>query len=390
MTKALITESYLTAIADAIRAQTGKTGKLQPSAMAAEIASIEGGGGSKLGVEIDDVIGDVNSSHVYQLPTHSKALVMPGFTSVASYGLAYKFWRNTGITSAEFSDLTTLSTTQAMSYSLAYDTHLTSISFPELTTISGNTACQYLCINCAALESASFPELKTIGISTNSANARHFYYAFNGCTKLTELHFPALETIHCNGTSAAYGTFAYCNKVQKVYLPKCTTIDKASAYSNATAAKNVFSNCTSLTEIHFSASNQAAIEASPGYATKWGAPSSCSIIFDEEAPEGYESLTLTVGSGAYGPYTMKGFLSEASAAEEGMAGFGSVSPASIGGQEIQNITAVLVGSSAIGGFLPKSLSLMLKSDKTLDKDGIAQVLAAAVDGDVLEFWAKIG
>lgn len=386
MTKALITESTLTAIADAIRAQTGKTAALKPSEMAAEIASIEGGGGSKLGVEIDDVIGDVNSSHVYQLPTHSKALVMPGFTSVAAYGLAYKFWRNTGLTSAEFSDLTTLSTTQAMSYSLAYDTHLTSISFPELTTVSGNTAMQYLCISCTALESASFPKLKTIGVTSNSANNRHFYYAFNGCTKLTELHFPALETIHCNGTSAAYGTFAYCNKVQKVYLPTCTTIDKASAYSNATAAKNVFSNCTSLTEVHFSAANQAAIEASPGYATKWGAPSSCSIIFDEDIPEGYEKLTLTVGSTTVSGATVKGYLSEGATSR--FQPCGSANPTAIGGTTIEGITVMIMGTSQFPVISPE-MNLKSADDPAMTQDDILAAIAAAEDGTVFNLYAQL-
>ena len=386
MTKALITESYLTAIADAIRAQTGKTGKLQPSAMAAEIASIEGGGGSKLGVEIDDVIGNVNSSHVYQLPSHAKALVMSGFTSVAAYGLANKLWRNTGITSAEFSDLTTLSTTQAMSYTLAYDTHLASVSFPSLTTITGNTALQYLCVGCTALTSASFPVLRTIGVNSNSANYRHFYYAFNNCTHLTELSFPALETIYCNGTGAAYGTFAYCNKLEKVYLPKCTTIDKASAYSNATAAKNIFYNCTSLAEIHFSASNQAAIEASPGYATKWGAPSTCQIIFDEDIPEGYEKLTLTVGSSTASGATVKGYLSEGSTSR--FQPCGSANPTAIGGTTIEGITVMIMGTTQFPIISPE-MNLKSADDPAMMQDDIIAAIAAAEDGTVFNLYAQL-
>lgn len=382
MSKALITESTLTAIADAIRAQTGKTGKLQPSAMAAEIASIEGGGGSKLGVEIDDVIGNVNSSHVYQLPSHAKELVMSGFTSVAAYGLANKLWRNTGILSAEFSDLATLSTTQAMSYSLAYDTHLKSVSFPSLTTVTGNTALQYLCASCTALTSASFPVLRTIGVNSNSANYRHFYYAFNGCTHLTELSFPALETIYCNGTSAAYGTFAYCNKLEKVYLPKCTTIDKASAYSNAAAAKNVFSNCTSLTEIHFSASNQAAIEASPGYATKWGAPSSCSIIFDDDSSGEGESVTLTVGSTTMYGMTLKGFC----VGDDEVAAFGTISPTSVGGQQIGMLAVAQAGNNLRPMYSPNTMQVTLASDPTADA---AAAISAASDGDQIELLVSI-
>ena len=37
---------------------------------------------------------------------------------------------------------------------------------------------------------------------------------------------------------------------------------------------------TALTEIHFALANKTAVEAMTGYSVKWGAPSSCQILFD--------------------------------------------------------------------------------------------------------------
>jgi hypothetical protein len=63
-------------------------------------------------------------------------------------------------------------------------------------------------------------------------------------------------------------------------MPKLTTISKTSEYPSTLGANNIFTNCTALTELHFWAANQSAIQATTGYATKWWAPSTCTIYFD--------------------------------------------------------------------------------------------------------------
>ena len=73
------------------------------------------------------------------------------------------------------------------------------------------------------------------------------------------------------------------NKVQKMYFPKLTQITYATGASSANrgACNYVFSNCSALTELHFAAANQAAIEASPGYSTAWGrGAGNVTIYFD--------------------------------------------------------------------------------------------------------------
>lgn len=270
-----------------------------------------GGGGSstKYGASIDLWLGELNSSgQLAQVTGNNTDLVVTDIRSLASYSMYYKFIRCGALKSVQFRDLTTASGSYALSYAFSTCTNLVTASFPALTTVnstyvfsyaftgctklqsadfsaltsvSSTSAMQYMFNNCTALTSVDFSSLKTIGpASGTAANYRQFYYAFTGCTALTELRFPALEEIRCNGTATSHGTFANNAALKKLYFPKLTVIDKVAAYSNATGAKNIFYSCTGLTEIHFAAANQTAIEASPGYATRWGAPSGCSILFD--------------------------------------------------------------------------------------------------------------
>ena len=266
-----------------------------------------GGTASKYNCTVEEFLGDMNASGQLQLVTgNDKDLVFPSVKSLAAYALMYKFYRNNALKSVSFPDLTTCSTSSCMNYAFSYSTNIVTASFPALTTISASawsytfngctklasvdlsalesitatTALQYAFGGCTTLESIDFSSLKTIGnATTTSTNYRQFYYTFQNCSKLTTLTFPALESIYCNGTANNQGTFAYNNKITKIYLPKVTYIGKTSGYSNNTAANNIFYSCSALTEIHFAAENQAAIESSTGYSTKWGR-SAATIYFD--------------------------------------------------------------------------------------------------------------
>ena len=271
-----------------------------------------GGGGSKYGISIDDLLGEV-SSNTLQVPTGNDAnLTISGFTKLAQYALYYKFVRNTKVRNVTFSDLEQCANSYAMQYGFYYCTNLQTASFPKLTTINGSSAfgnvfygdtslktvdlsaletintssaMQYAFYSCTNLESIDFSALKTIGSSAtgNTANNRHFYYAFSGCSKLTSLTFPELTAIYCNGNGTSYGSFTNNNKIQKLYFPKLTVMTWSSSYTNANKTQpieNMFSGCTALTEIHFALANKTTVEAFTGYSTKWGAPSTCTIYFD--------------------------------------------------------------------------------------------------------------
>ena len=161
---------------------------------------------------------------------------------------------------------------------------LTTVSLPLLEILTGSMALNGAFQNCDNLESVSFPKLKTIGSSTaTSSNYGHFYRAFYNTPKITSLEFPELTSIYCTYSSASWGTFANNNKIQKLYFPKLSIIDKSPAYTagNSIAQNNIFNGCSALTEIHFGAANQAAIEATEGYPTLWGiGAGNATVYFD--------------------------------------------------------------------------------------------------------------
>lgn len=292
------------------------------------VGTMSGGGGgtganTKYGATIDTFLGDVDASGVLQAPTGQADLVFDGVTDLANFALQYKFYENPLVSSASFPQLVQMSGGSALNscfqnaslenisfpvlqsvtgymgfYDAFYDTSIQSVSFPALITVSGSSAfdsafsqcgeitsasfpvleeatgessfnrCFYYC---SALTSVAFPKLKKIGSDTaTSSNYLHFGSAFYG-TKVTSLEFPELTAIYCTGSGAYYGTFYNNDTIQKMYFPKLAVIDKPPAYTSTSTSHNyIFSRCNSLTEIHFGAANQAAIEATEGYSTLWG------------------------------------------------------------------------------------------------------------------------
>lgn len=174
-------------------------------------------------------------------------------------------------------DLSSVKSIAGVAQSLAKDcTNLKTIRLSSLTNVSVNKQFGEAFNLCSALENVYFDNLVQIGASsTDSNNNSHFYLAFNnsGVYNKIDLTFPKLEKIYCNGSnSSALGTFYNCVMFRKLYFPKLDTISyysgTASSYQHA--CKYVFQNCSNLTEIHFAAANQASIEASPGWSTRWG------------------------------------------------------------------------------------------------------------------------
>lgn len=305
------------------------------------VGTMSGGGGgtstdTKYGATVDTFLGAVNASGVLQTPTAQTDLVFDGVTDLANYALRYKFYETSAIRSVSFPQLVQISGINALencfrnapienisfpvlqsvtgenglsnvcssasasiqsvsfpalttvsgitSFSSAFSNcgEITSASFPVLEEITGNTAFFACFASCSALTNVSFPRLKKIGSDTTTvANYRHFATAFNR-TKVTSLEFPELTAIYCTSTGTYGGTFFGNSTTQKMYFPKLTVIDKAPTYTgNSTAQNYIFSDCNSLTEIHFGAANQAAIEASSGYPTLWGrGAGNATVYFD--------------------------------------------------------------------------------------------------------------
>ena len=295
-----------------------------------------GGSSEKYGATLDTFLGDVDARGVLQLPTGQVDLVFDGVTDLANSVLQYKFYKNPVVSSVSFPQLVQISGKNALEncfrdtpienisfpvlqsvtgesglYSFCSSTSasIQSVSFPALTTVSGvscfssafsncgeitsasfpaleeitGIAAFYTCFaSCSALTNVSFPKLKKIGSDTTTGtNYRHFDSAFRS-TKVTSLEFPELTAIYCTGTSSSWGTFNGNSTIQKMYFPKLTVIDKSPAYTgNSTSQNYIFSGCNSLTELHFGAANQAAIEATEGYPTLWGrGAGNATVYFD--------------------------------------------------------------------------------------------------------------
>lgn len=250
--------------------------------------------------------------------TSLTSVSFPELTSVNGCGVfSYAFNGCTALTTVSFTKLATVTnervsnTTGPFSHAFSGCTSLTSVSFPALTTIYGVDSFGYAFQGCTSLTSISFPELASITLTYTGITSRtgSFSYAFSGCTNLTSvsfpklasitavansgtpfktafngtgvtsLSFPALTTIIENATSATYAVFQGNTTLTRMDFPVLTSMKKTdSATSNNLTY--IFSGCTNLAELHFGADNQSVIEASDGYATKWGAPSGCTIYFD--------------------------------------------------------------------------------------------------------------
>ena len=137
---------------------------------------------------------------------------------------------------------------------------------------------------CTGLTSVNFNNLETIGTNSSTSENQQFTNCFFNCNNLTSVTFPKLTAIYCTGSGTTNnGTFSSNNRVQKLYFPKLTTITYGSGASstNRNACKAIFYSCSSLTEIHFAAANQSAIEATAGYSTLWGrGAGNATVYFD--------------------------------------------------------------------------------------------------------------
>ena len=200
--------------------------------------------------------------------------------------LYYAFAWNDGITDISFPKLKHISASSAFYRAFYLSSALTDVSFPSLLTVTGYDALSGAFYNIRNLTSLSFPVLTQIGSDTHTSwtNGGGQFYEVVSDTKCTTLSFPELTAIYCTGTTLNSGTFASNSTLQRMDFPKLSVIDKSPAYTgttSVTAHKNIFYGCSKLTELHFGAANQAAIEATEGYSTLWGrGAGNATVYFD--------------------------------------------------------------------------------------------------------------
>ena len=199
-----------------------------------------GGGGTQFGLTAEQMIGTVDGDGNLTYPT-LPSITFTGLKSIPGYGFNNKFYKRNFETGSV-------------------------VSFPDLTTVGsyGMDSCFF---TCNSLTSVDLSALTTVGV-----------YGMNGCfpscVSLTSVDLSALTTV---GSFGLRGCFDSCASLTTISFPSLTSVQTDSFGTRA--SNYCFSDCTALTEIHFRADAQTAIEATTGYADKWGA-TNASIIFD--------------------------------------------------------------------------------------------------------------
>lgn len=262
-TLALITQSKLTDIADAIRAKNGDTAQYTPDEMVAAIAAIPAGGGGDTG-EISRYALDAQGNATLR----DSSLTFTGVKALGANALYYGFY-NALLTGMSFPDLESVATYGLRSVCepttpYATNAKLTSISFPKLNFIDVD-GMSYAFRNQLNLPAAAFPELTEIG-------QRGMSNCFYGCSALASVSFPKLAT---TANAAFGGCFYNCTSLATVSFPALVNP------STGTFSSNAFTGCSHLSAIHFRQDMQSVIESLNNYATLWGrGAGNATVYFD--------------------------------------------------------------------------------------------------------------
>ena len=225
-----------------------------------------GGGGTQFGLTAEQMLGTLDGEGNLTYPT-LPSITFTGLKSIPRSGFYYKFHLRNFETGAvvSFPDLTTIGL-NGMQNCFYNCTSLTSADLSALTTVDYN-GLQNCFFNCSSLTSVDLSALTTVD---NSG----LYSCFSGCASLTSVDLSALTTVDRYGMQSC---FLNCISLANISFPSLTTV-QINSFGDASYSY-CFRKSNALTEIHFRADAQTAIEAMTGYADKWGATSS-TIYFD--------------------------------------------------------------------------------------------------------------
>ena len=262
----------------------------------------------KFGVSINNLLGNVDENGTYNFGALGGASVDKfvfdgsGIKKVGWAAFQYAFTYNAGISEALFPDLEEI---DAYGFQQAFrGSTITRITFGKVRVINKDRALYYMVsfLSNRRTRLLELPIKNVEELSGQSVAEYAFNQAFDG--KATELY--NLRII--NGVRACYGMLGYsdflediqldslesisgdaacqqmfynCMDIKKAYFYSLTSVTPANALGLGTDWESgIFAWCDELKEIHFRADAKATIEALDGYATKFGAPSTCTIFFD--------------------------------------------------------------------------------------------------------------
>ena len=225
-----------------------------------------GGGSTQFGLTAEQMLGTLDGEGNLTMPT-LPSITFTGLKSISGYSFYYKFYQRTFETGAtvSFPDLTNISTF-GMHRCFSSCISLTSADLSALTTV-GDNGLQYCLSSCHSLTSVDLSALTTVGRGGLAS-------CFSSCISLTSVDLSALTTVGDNGANTG---FSGCVSLTNISFPSLTNV-QTNSFGTGTYSY-CFRDCTALTEIHFRADAQTAIEAMTGYADKFGA-TNATIYFD--------------------------------------------------------------------------------------------------------------
>ena len=208
-----------------------------------------GGSSTKYGLSLDNFLADATGGTLGAPTQKITNITLTGVETISSKTLAYLFYQKDN-----------------------FDTNGWAFSAPDLEVIESYALQQAFNDNGAKkVTSISMPKLRAIyeyGLSS----------AFEAPTisspLLTLVDLSSVESLSMYALSS---TFKNQTALQKVYLTGLTSIINYALGRNSNSY--AFQGCTGITEIHFPAAMQTTIEGLSGYGDKWGA-SNATIYFD--------------------------------------------------------------------------------------------------------------
>lgn len=252
MSKSVITDSLLTAIADAIRAKTGETDSMTPAEMAQAIEDIPAGAEEPY----------VEYTLDEQLGVNFTGAVFHGFTKIPRFFSHHTSLDRGGLVHVDIPE----GVTEICDYAFVYDSLSQGITLPDsLRTIGTHSfeGCSLPGIvlpdglesigaatfqNCQLLQSCAIPA----GIQSINSGSLFMY-----CSALASINFPPAWTEIGNDC------FAGCTHLDIAEIPAhvteignrafqtCTALTELDIMGAVSIYNNAFSGCTGLTEVRF-------------------------------------------------------------------------------------------------------------------------------------------
>ncbi len=246
MSKSVITDALLTAIADAIRDKTGDEGTLTPAQMAQAIEDIPAGAEEPY----------VEYTLDEQLGTNLTGAVFYGFTKIPRF-----FSHHTSVSRGGFNHIDIPDgVTEICDSAFVYSGLAQGITLPDSLRVIGNNAFEG-----SDFKSIDIPDdVETIGNKV-----------FYSCTKLERCHMPEhMQTVNSNNL------FYYCSKLQTVNFPAEWTIIDSSCFfmCSALAITRIPDTVTEIKDSAFGNTGLTDIDIMGACNIGWGAFGRCTNL----------------------------------------------------------------------------------------------------------------